>query len=511
MFQFEDEYTGQAKIRVAGVGGAGGNAVNGMVESGLSGVEFLAINTDQQALQESAAGTRIQIGGKITRGLGSGGDPGIGARAVEEDHEQVAEAFAGSDMVFVTAGMGGGTGTGAAPTVARIARELGALVVGVVTLPFTFEGRKRGGAALAGLEELRREVDTIIVIQNDRLLNVVPAQTPLLEAFRFADNVLYQATKGISDLITVPGLVNLDFADVRSIMAGMGDAIMGAGAAHGENRSSEAALAAISSPLLEDIDVRGAQGVLVNITGGPDMTLHEVSEVTNIVQDAVGDEANLIFGAVVDQEAGEDLRVTVIATGFGHGEALGLVAPDHVREAIRPVRREPATQVVEEPVAELRPSEEPAPRPGQPEPVTEARQYQARIDPVEPLDATERVVAELPVPVRSEFEPERPAPIETPAEAPVIRAEIEHAPGHASRGALRAEAGARISDEEFEAQIERMVEREETSPFRRIIDRARGTDAPRPESVNASGQRPVSGTPSRKDLEEPSFLRRLRD
>jgi cell division protein FtsZ len=338
----------------------------------------------------------------------------------------------------------------------------------------------------------------------------VPAQTPLLEAFRFADNVLYQATKGISDLITVPGLVNLDFADVRSIMAGMGDAIMGAGAAHGENRSSEAALAAISSPLLEDIDVRGARGVLVNITGGPDMTLHEVSEVTNIVQDAVGDEANLIFGAVVDQEAGEDLRVTVIATGFGHGEALGLVVPDDVREAIRPVGREPITHIVEEPVAESWPSESAQP-PVQPESVMEARQYEARIDPVKPLDATERVVAEPPVPVRSEIQPERPAPIETPVEAPVIRAEIEHAPGHAPRGALRAEAGARISDEEFEARIERMVDREESSPFRRIIDRARGTDAPRPESVSASGQRPVSGTPSRKDLEEPSFLRRLRD
>ena len=506
MFQFEDEYTGQAQIRVSGVGGAGGNAVNGMVESGLSGVEFLAINTDQQALQESAAGTRIQIGGKVTRGLGSGGDPGIGARAIEEDHELVAEAFAGSDMVFVTAGMGGGTGTGAAPTVARIARELGALVVGVVTLPFSFEGRKRGAAALAGLEELRREVDTIIVIQNDRLLNVVPAKTPLLEAFRFADNVLYQATKGISDLITVPGLVNLDFADVRSIMAEMGDAIMGAGAAEGENRSSEAALAAISSPLLEDIDVRGARGVLVNITGGPDMTLHEVSEVTNIVQDAVGDEANLIFGAVIDPDAGENLRVTVIATGFGHGEALGLVAPDRVREVIRPVRREPVARFAEEPVAEPR-SPEPVPMTLQPEPVTEAQPVRATIDPVEPIEFIERRAAESPIPVRGEIQPERPAPIETP----VIRAEIEHAPGYESRAAMHAEAGSRISDEEYEARIERMVEPEETSPFRRIIDRARGAELPRAESVEAPQHRTVSGTPSRKDLEEPSFLRRLRD
>jgi cell division protein FtsZ len=501
MFQFEDEYKGQAQIRVTGVGGAGGNAVNGMVESGLSGVEFLAINTDQQALQESAAGTCIQIGGKVTRGLGSGGDPGVGARAVEEDHEQVAEALAGSDMVFVTAGMGGGTGTGAAPTVARIARELGALVVGVVTLPFSFEGRKRGSAALAGLEELRREVDTIIVIQNDRLLKVVPAKTPLLEAFRFADNVLYQATKGISDLITVPGLVNLDFADVRSIMAEMGDAIMGAGVASGDNRSSEAALAAISSPLLEDIDVRGARGVLVNITGGPEMTLHEVSEVTNIVQEAVGDEANLIFGAVIDPEAGENLRVTVIATGFGHAEALGLTAPDRVREVIRPVRREPAPQYADRPEPDA-PVPDVTRAPVESEPAMQLRPIPATIDPV-PIEPA--------IPVRGgfepELEPERAAPIETPA----IRAEIEHAPGHESQAAMQAEAGARISDEEYVARIERLVEREPASPFRRIIDRARSSEVQRSDSGGASAQRPAAGTPSRKDLEEPSFLRRLRD
>jgi cell division protein FtsZ len=317
MFQFEDEFSDQAQIRVVGVGGAGGNAVNGMVESGLSGVEFIAVNTDSQALQESAATTRIQIGSKVTRGLGSGGDPRVGQKSIEEDHEQVAESLAGADMVFVTAGMGGGTGTGAAPTVARIARELGSLVVGIVTLPFTFEGRKRGAQGGDGLESLKNEVDTLIVIPNDRLLKVVPRDTPLLDAFRVADNVLYQATKGISDLIMVPGLVNLDFADVRSVMAGMGDAIMGTGTAKGECRAAEAAGVAISSPLLEDIDIRGAKGVLVNITGGQDMSLHEVGDVTSIVQEAVGADANMIFGAVVDKEAGEELRVTVIATGFG--------------------------------------------------------------------------------------------------------------------------------------------------------------------------------------------------
>lgn len=493
MFQFEDEFTGQAQIRVAGVGGAGGNAVNGMVESGLSGVEFLAINTDQQALQESAAGTRIQIGGKVTRGLGSGGDPGVGARAIEEDHEVVAEAITGADMVFVTAGMGGGTGTGAAPTVARIARELGALVVGVVTLPFGFEGRKRAAAGFAGLEELRREVDTIIVIQNDRLLKVVPANTPLMEAFRVADNVLYQATKGISDLITVPGLVNLDFADVRSIMAGMGDAIMGAGAATGESRATDAALAAISSPLLEDIDIRGAQGVLVNITGGADLSLHEVSEVTGIVQDAVGDEANLIFGAVVNPDAGEELRVTVIATGFGHGEQAMFAAPRQRRE---PIRSAPAQPVVEEPVAAQ--EIEPAARP---EPVAHS---EPRVEP-EPAPRPEPVAPPLP---EMELEPERPAPLETP----VIRADIERVGDErlAAPKAAAAEAGGRTTPEEFEERIEQLIEREESSPFRRIIDRARG-ETPRPEqSAERTSPRP-SGTPSRKDLEEPSFLRRLRD
>jgi cell division protein FtsZ len=470
MFQFEDEFTGQAQIRVAGVGGAGGNAVNGMVESGLNGVEFLAVNTDQQALQESAAGTRIQIGGKVTRGLGSGGDPGVGARAIEEDHEVVAEALTGADMVFVTAGMGGGTGTGAAPTVARIARELGALVVGVVTLPFTFEGRKRAASGYAGLEELRREVDTIIVIQNDRLLNVVPSNTPLMEAFRVADNVLYQATKGISDLITVPGLVNLDFADVRSIMADMGDAIMGAGAAKGERRATDAALAAISSPLLEDIDIQGAQGVLVNITGGADLSLHEVSEVTSIVQDAVGDEANLIFGAVVNPDAGEELRVTVIATGFGHEEQALFATPRQRREPARPEPVQPQPVVAQEP-----------------EPAV-----------VEEVQAVEPVA----------LEPERSGPIETP----VIRADIERAGEErvAEPRAAAAEAGGRTEEEEFESRIDQLVEREEPSPFRRIIDRARG-ETSRPESTTDRTSPRPSGTPSRKDLEEPSFLRRLRD
>jgi cell division protein FtsZ len=372
IFQFEEEFTGQAQIRVVGVGGAGGNAVNGMVSSGLGGVEFISINTDAQALQENLAGHKVQIGGGVTRGLGSGGNPEVGSRAIEEDHSVVAEALRGSDMVFVTAGMGGGTGTGAAPTVARIARELGALVVGIVTLPFAFEGRKRGTQALEGMEALKDEVDTLIAIPNDRLLKIVPTNTPLLEAFRVADNVLYQATKGISDLITVPGLVNLDFADVRSIMAGMGDAIMGTGVAKGDDRAVEAARQAISSPLLEEVDVRGSKGVLVNVTGGPDMSLHEVSEVTGLVQDAVGADANIIFGAVVDGKAGEELWVTVIATGFGpareererlyHPEIRSFAAP--AREPAPPMAaRGPEATSASEPESWPQPEPEPVPDP----------------------------------------------------------------------------------------------------------------------------------------------------
>ncbi len=364
MFEFEEEYTDQAQIRVVGVGGAGGNAVNGMVASGLPGVEFVAVNTDAQALMESAASNKVQIGAKVTRGLGSGGDPRVGAKAIEEDEARVAEVLTGADMVFVTAGMGGGTGTGAAPTVARIARELGALVVGIVTLPFTFEGRHRGVQAREGLEALKGEVDTLIAIQNDRLLKIVPANTPLTDAFRTADTVLYHATKGISDLITVPGLVNLDFADVRSVMTGMGDAIMGAGAAKGESRAIEAATAAISSPLLDEVDVRGAKGVLVNITGGSDMTLHEVSEATSIIQEGVGTEANLIFGAVIADDVGEEMRVTVIATGFGEparrstspAADLSVVRPLTQATVERPAAR-PQTPAQPEPA--LRPVTEP--------------------------------------------------------------------------------------------------------------------------------------------------------
>ncbi|OQX85833.1 MAG: cell division protein FtsZ [Candidatus Latescibacteria bacterium 4484_7] len=318
-FEFDD-FDELARLKVIGVGGAGGNAVNRMISSGLQGVEFVAVNTDAQVLELSRAHKRIQIGAKLTKGLGSGGNPEIGRQAIEEDADLVAEAIDGADMVFVTAGMGGGTGTGASPVIARMARERGALTVGIVTRPFTFEGKRREKQALEGIAALKQDVDTLIVIQNDKLLSLVPKETPLVEAFSQADEVLNHATKGISDLIMIPGLINLDFADVRSIMSGMGDALMGTGVARGENRASQAAQMAINSPLLDDIKIKGAKGVLVNITGDERMTLHEVSQATAIISEEAGEEANVIFGAVINDSLEDELHVTVIATGFDRSE-----------------------------------------------------------------------------------------------------------------------------------------------------------------------------------------------
>jgi cell division protein FtsZ len=319
MFELVDdgqEKTG-ASIKVIGVGGAGGNAVNRMIDSGLRGVEFLAANTDAQVLTQSKCPRKMQIGAGITRGLGSGAKPEVGKQAAEADETMIAEALEGADMVFVTAGMGGGTGTGAAPVVARIARSMGALTVAVVTRPFEFEGRRRMQSAEEGLRELRANVDTLIVIPNQRLLTIVDKNTPLREAFRTADQVLHHATKGISDLITVPGLVNLDFADVKTVMAERGNALMGAGIATGENRAYEAAQSAVSSPLLDDISITGAEALLVNVTGGESMSLHEINEAVSVVVDAAGRDANVIFGAVIDEAMGDAISITVIATGFG--------------------------------------------------------------------------------------------------------------------------------------------------------------------------------------------------
>ncbi len=319
MFELELDSSASAKLKVIGVGGAGGNAVNRMIGAGLRGVEFIVTNTDVQALNQSMAPHRLQIGKTTTRGLGSGGNPEQGRRAADEDEQALADALAGSDMVFITAGMGGGTGTGAAPVVARLAKQHGALTVAVVTRPFGFEGRRRTRQADDGLAELRAEVDTLIVIPNERLLSVVEPGTSLTDAFGVADEVLLKATKGVSDLVTVPGLVNLDFADVKAVMSNRGNALMGTGRAAGEGRALAAAQAAVASPLLEDVSISGAEGVLVNITGGRDLTLHEVNEAANVVVSAAGDDANVIFGAVIDPNMEGELMITVVATGFGHG------------------------------------------------------------------------------------------------------------------------------------------------------------------------------------------------
>ena len=315
MLEFDTSYDQGAVIKVIGVGGGGNNAVNRMIEHGVQGVDFIAVNTDAQALEHSKAQYKLQIGGKLTRGLGAGANPEVGKKAAEESREQLEEVLRGADMVFVTAGMGGGTGTGAAPVIAQISRDLGALTVGVVTRPFTFEGRKRQSQAVGGISSLKEAVDTLIVIPNDKLLQIVDKSTPMLEAFREADNVLRQGVQGISDLIATPGLINLDFADVKTIMSDKGSALMGIGIATGESRATEAAKKAISSPLLET-SIDGAKGVIMNITGGMNLSLYEVQEAADIVASASDEEVNMIFGSVINENLNDEIIVTVIATGF---------------------------------------------------------------------------------------------------------------------------------------------------------------------------------------------------
>jgi len=338
MLEFDSNLEQLAMIKVIGVGGGGNNAVNRMIEHGVQGVEFIAVNTDAQALNLSKAEVKMQIGGKLTRGLGAGANPEVGKKAAEESKEQIEEALRGADMVFVTAGMGGGTGTGAAPVIAQIARDLGALTVGVVTRPFTFEGRKRATQAQGGISAMKESVDTLIVIPNDRLLEIVDKSTPMLEAFREADNVLRQGVQGISDLIATPGLINLDFADVKTIMSNKGSALMGIGIASGENRATEAAKKAISSPLLEK-SIDGAQGVLMNITGGTNLSLFEVQEAADIVATASDQEVNMIFGSVINENLKDEIVVTVIATGFNEVE-------QPLRQSTRPSfgQQQPRTQ-----------------------------------------------------------------------------------------------------------------------------------------------------------------------
>ena len=316
IFEFEETPLQNAKMKGVGIGGAGGNAVNRMIDEELEGVEFISINTDSQALKSSRAQVTLQVGKKLTRGLGAGARPEVGRQALAESEEDVRRALEGADLVFVTAGMGGGTGTGAAPMVAEIARDMGALTIGIITRPFSFEGKKRERQADQGLTELRRCVDTMIVVPNDRLLAVVPKGTSFRDALKKADEILLHATQGISDLISVTGEINVDFADVRTVMASRGPALMGSGFGEGENRAQEAAQEAISSPLLDEVSIAGAHGVLINITGGMDLAIDEVTEISSIIQEGAGDEAEIIFGAVHDPDLEGKIRVTVIATGF---------------------------------------------------------------------------------------------------------------------------------------------------------------------------------------------------
>jgi cell division protein FtsZ len=332
-----------AVIKVVGIGGGGTNAINRMIDAGLKGVEFIAINTDAQALLMSDADVKAYIGGNVTRGLGAGANPEVGEKAALENRDAIAESLKGSDMVFITAGKGGGTGTGASPIVAEIAKEMGALTIGVVTRPFSFEGRKRALQAEEGIQRLKEKVDTLIIIPNDRLLEVAEQKTSILNAFRMADDILRQGVQGITDLITVPGLINLDFADVRTIMQSAGSALMGIGSAPGEHRASEAARAAISSPLLE-ASIEGAKGILLNISGGSDMGLFEVNEAAEIIASVADPDANIIFGAVIDDALGDEIRVTVIATGFEFGVSG---APRVARKATKPEPAPEKTMVFE--------------------------------------------------------------------------------------------------------------------------------------------------------------------
>ncbi|WP_018932762.1 cell division protein FtsZ [Gracilibacillus lacisalsi] len=349
MLDFDTNMDQLATIKVIGVGGGGSNAVNRMIEHGVQGVEFIAVNTDAQALNLSKAEVKMQIGTKLTRGLGAGANPEVGRKAAEESKEQIEEILKGSDMVFVTAGMGGGTGTGAAPVIAQVAKELGALTVGVVTRPFTFEGRKRATQAVSGIDGLKSSVDTLIVIPNDRLLEIIDKNTPMLEAFREADNVLRQGVQGISDLIATPGLINVDFADVKTIMADKGSALMGIGVATGESRAAEAAKKAISSPLLET-SIDGAHGVLMNITGGTNLSLYEVQEAADIVTSAADQEVNVIFGSVINEDLKDEIVVTVIATGFDESQIKNAQnKPKSVLQASSPKREKQQPEKAQEP------------------------------------------------------------------------------------------------------------------------------------------------------------------
>ncbi|MEM1176985.1 MAG: cell division protein FtsZ [Acidobacteriota bacterium] len=399
-----------ARIKVIGVGGGGGNAVNRMIQAKLRGIDFIAANTDQQALRRNEASNKLQLGDGLTRGLGAGGDPEIGRKSAIEDTDHILKTLDGADMVFITAGLGGGTGTGAAPILASLAAEVGALTVAVVTKPFSFEGKRRMMLAERGVEDLRNSVDTLITIPNERLLSFVDRGTPLAEAFLAADDVLRQAVQGISDLITVPGEINVDFADVKTIMTGMGMALMGTGIAKGENRAVEAAQRAISSPLLEDTSIEGAKGVLLNIAGGRDLTLHEVAEAARIIQEAVDIEANIISGMVIDDQLADEMKVTVIATGFDRSaDRPADMDVDAVPVIRRPQAPAPRPERAPQPAVQVHHRQSPRPR-------AQPRPEPARSEPPREAPRAEAVRAESHRPEARRAEPSRP--VITHREAP---------------------------------------------------------------------------------------------
>ena len=348
LFEFDSLSEQKAKLKVVGVGGAGGNAVTRMITSGMQGVDFIAINTDAQDLDNNPSEHKIQVGKNLTKGLGAGANSNVGKEAVEADRDAIKTLLEGADMVFITAGMGGGTGTGAAPVISQISRELGVLTVGIVTLPFSFEGPKRMNRALEGMAEMKKACDTLIAIPNQKLMSIVDKSTTLPEAFQMADTILHQAAKGISDLINVQGVINLDFADVETIMKNMGEAIMGTGVASGEERAVLAAQQAISSPLLDDATIKGAQGILVNITGGNDLTLMEANEATSIIFEEAGPSANIIFGAVIDPTLDDEIRVTVIATGFNIPKTVADIEDLHGRPEMKTMNTPPTQQLQEQ-------------------------------------------------------------------------------------------------------------------------------------------------------------------
>nr|MEE4269864.1 cell division protein FtsZ [Candidatus Krumholzibacteria bacterium] len=494
MFEFADEVERLTDIRVAGVGGAGGNAIGRMIDAGLSGVEFMALNTDLQALNDCPSHRSLQIGGILTKGLGSGGNPDVGQAAAEEDREAIAQAVSGANMVFVTAGMGGGTGTGAAPVVAEVAKECGALTVGIVTRPFLFEGRVRQEQAERGIARLREAVDTLIVVPNQRLLEIVPPNTSMNDAYRIADNVLYEATRGIFEIISRHDAMNLDFADVCSVMRGMGEAMMGTGRAEGEDRAQKAAEQAISSPLLEDVSIAGSQAVLVNVLGR-EVQLHETAAAMQYIQDAAGPQAHVIFGYGIDESLGDTLQVTVIATGFQQGQNTDQAAV--VAETVA----EPVPEPVPEPVAD---------------PVQEAVQ--------EPILAEETEVAEeAEEPVVEETVEQEPVP----EEPPIFAEDLDEDPGCDPRSldeilAFAPDAPGALPDAEPEpekmADLEALPAREvavakdEEPPFLFAQAAAAGAVEPRdvPTSTADRFLRPV-GTRSIGEVEIPEAGTGLRE